>query len=539
MDERMAGVRSGAEEVRARIDVWLARGRRPLSLLARIARVDYLTLWRFRTGQTDVLPPEVGLRLLPHLVARRDEDEYRHVAAWLALTAVLRLADGQVPIEPASWEGPGDLALARAIARTALSGVTQRRLAVESGVGESQLSRWLRIPAYRLRSQEMARVAAAVAPRLPPPARQVFVSALGLDRLVLLVASQAWPVLPEVASVRLGGSELLRVASLVVAEAVRDGRWRDAATFTDWSARQLAERDDPELAHATLLAAERALDVGDFVSWRRWNAMALLAAERGGDPSLEGRARHFTGWASYKAGDLAAAQTEFDRCLALAQDDPDFLDDHHWLGNVHLAGAQTSLERSAEHLAAAERHLARARAFHERAGAEFNAAYDLLGLAQVERLRGRHDVSRRLRRRAAGVFGADAARLQVELQDREGEVLAGAGPAGVMRWARDALAELSALGFAEAVGGVLRLLSVAHWTAGADDASRRRARELIAAATLHYPVPPWELADLPDGLAQAAADRALRRQVVEMIGAGERVFRNLAPLAAPGPQSTA
>jgi hypothetical protein len=191
----MAGVRLDAEEVRARIDRWLARGRRPLSLLARIARVDYLMLWRFRTGQTDVLPPEACLQLLPHLVARRDEDEYRHVAASLALTAALWLADGQVPIEPAGREAPGDLALAKAIARTALSDVTQRRLAVESGVGESQLSRWLRMPPYRLRSRETARVAAAVAPRLRPPTRPLFLSALGLDRLVLLVASQTWPVL--------------------------------------------------------------------------------------------------------------------------------------------------------------------------------------------------------------------------------------------------------------------------------------------------------------------------------------------------------
>jgi hypothetical protein len=337
----------------------------------------------------------------------------------------------------------------------------------------------------------------------------------------------------------MNGGELLRVARLVVADAARDGRWRDAATFTDWSAHRLVEQDDPALADAALLAAERALDVGDFPSWRRWNATALLAAERSGDPSLEGRARHFSGWASYKAGDLAAARTEFDRCVALERDDREFLDDHHWLGNVHLAGAQTSPRRAAELLAAAGHHLARARAFHEIAGAEFNAAYDLLGLAQVERLRGRHDVSRKLRSRAAGVFGDDAARLQVELQDREGKVLAGAGPAGVMRWAQDALAELSALGFADAVGAVLRLLAVAHWTAGADDASRRRARELIAAADMHYPVTPWELAELPEGLAHAVADRALRRQVVEMIGAGEGVFRNLAPLAAPGPQSTA
>jgi hypothetical protein len=53
------------------------------------------------------------------------------------------------------------------------------------------------------------------------------------------------------------------------------------------------------------------------------------------------------------------------------------------------------------------------------------------------------------------------------------------------------------------------------------------------AAEAHYPVPPWELDDLPKALALAIDDPALRRQVIEMIGAGEDVFKHVAPLPTP------
>jgi hypothetical protein len=128
------------------------------------------------------------------------------------------------------------------------------------------------------------------------------------------------------------------------------------------------------------------------------------------------------------------------------------------------------------------------------------------------------------------VFGRDAARLQVQLLNQEEEVRAGARAARVARWAHAALAELSGLGFAEAIADVFLLLAIAYWSQGVDDGSRRRARLMLAAARLHYSVPQWELAQLPDDLVRSVSDAAaLQRQVRDMIGAGEDVFRHLAP----------